>query len=50
MYSLSPSSEDVAGDLELSDLPELGRDDAWPADTVGVIMAVAWGKQVKLSA
>lgn len=42
MYSLSPSSDDVAGDFELSDLPELGRDDAWPADTEGVIMAVAY--------
>lgn len=41
MYSLSPSSEDDAGDFELSDLPELGRDGSWPAVTVGVIMAVA---------
>ena len=41
MYSLSPSSDDVAGDFELSDLAELGREDAWPADTVGVIIAVA---------
>lgn len=41
MYSLSPSSEDDAGDFELSDLPEPGRDGSWPAVTVGVIMAVA---------
>ena len=42
MYSLSPSSDDVAGDFELSDFPELGRGDSGPADTEGVIMAVAY--------
>lgn len=42
MYSLSPSSDDVAGDFELSDFPELGRGDSGPADTAGVIIAVAY--------
>ena len=42
IYSLSPSSDEVTGDFELSsDFPELGRDDAGPADTEGEIIAVA---------
>ena len=41
MYSLSPSSEEVGGDLELSDLSELGCGVALVGATFGVNMLLA---------